>query len=102
MAGGLSEKLVGRMWIHKLPDHKFYWSRLGLETIFGKFGFVVKRSFCPLKYISPLTVLSHLGHKFCSGTERRVDGLLLKKMRLQVLFNFGEHGLLFERVAGLR
>jgi SAM-dependent methyltransferase len=95
-AGSLSEKLLGNLWPHKLPDHHFHWTRKGIEEFFLSHGFELERSFYPTKVISPVMVAAHLNIKNTMKTVQRAL-LLLPELRLK--FNIGEMGLLFRMVA---
>jgi hypothetical protein len=90
----LSQRVMGRFWPHKLPDHQFHWSRAGLIEFFGKRGFVLERSFFPIKFASPQMVLAHLVHK-AGGSDRLRE--MLAGARLAFPLNFGEMGLLLRR-----
>lgn len=96
-AGSLSERVLGRLWPHRIPDHVFHWSRGGLAELFGRHGFQPWREFRPGKYVSCAMVVSHLAHKFSflaclRGRAGRFGGLTL-------FFNVGEMGLVFRRAA---
>ncbi len=92
-ADSMSSALLGKYWPHKLPDHPFHWSLDGLSGFFEKRGFARKRRFFPLKFVSPQTMVLHLYKKL------RPNGqLVTPPIPLAVPFNFGEMGVLFERV----
>lgn len=61
--GSLSEKLLGRFWPHKVPDHPFHWSKRGLIDFFSKRRFIVERDFYPFKYASVGMIVAHMAHK---------------------------------------
>jgi hypothetical protein len=90
----LSQRTMGRMWLHKLPDHEFHWSRRGLIEFMGRRGFALAREFSPLKFVSPQMALAHALHKIGapSGT-----GRAFAPGGWAVPFNFGEMGLVFAR-----
>jgi len=94
-AASLSEKLLGKFWLHKVEDHQFHWSLKGIIGFFKDYGFNLLFRFYPLKYISILTVISHIFVKF------RFKFLLdLKFSKLSMIsfpFNFGEMAILLER-----
>jgi len=94
-ADSVSQRLLGRLWPHKLPDHEFHWSRAGLVDFFARRGFDVRREFFPLKFASPQMVLAHGLHKL------GIDGAreFLRGLRLSIPLNFGELGLALRRRA---
>jgi hypothetical protein len=95
-AGSLSERILGRLWPHKLPDHRFHWSRGGLVDFFMRFGFRLEREFLPLKYVSPAMAAAHLAHKLgrpTSAWSRSVAD------DWAIPFNFGEMGLLLVKTS---
>jgi len=94
-AGCLSERLLGKLWPHRLPDHSFHWSRRGLCELFGRHGFDLAQQFAPHKYLSGATVVSHLTHKFPHLESLRAT--LAPLMQLTLSFNVGEMGLVFRR-----
>ena len=90
-----SERLLGRLWPHRLPDHRFHWSRDGIEALYRSHGFRRVSEFAPTKYVSGAMVVNHLVRTLpvlrpLSGTARLVGGLRMR-------FNLGEMGLLLER-----
>jgi 2-polyprenyl-3-methyl-5-hydroxy-6-metoxy-1,4-benzoquinol methylase len=92
----LSQRLMGRAWIHKLPDHVFHWSKRGLADFMTRHGFELRAEFYPLKFISPQMAIAHALHK--AGVSERTRKWL-GGTALAVPFNFGELGLLFRRSA---
>lgn len=90
----LSQRLLGRFWPHKLPDHQFQWSRAGLTEFMRRRGFAVAREFYPLKFVSPQMVVAHFLHKF--GAPPSVKKWL-GGAALALRFNFGEMGFVFRR-----
>jgi hypothetical protein len=90
----LSQRLLGRFWPHKLPDHEFHWSRAGLVEFLARRGFTVERSFFPIKFASPQMILAHLVHK-AGGSDRAREWLA--GTRLAFPLNFGEMGLRLKR-----
>jgi Methyltransferase domain len=90
----LSQRLMGRFWPHKLPDHQFHWSRAGLVEFMAKRGFAIQLSFFPIKFASPQMVLAHLVHK-AGGSDKLRE--MLAGARLAFPLNFGEMGLLLRR-----
>jgi hypothetical protein len=91
-ADSLSQQVMGRMWIHKLPDHLFHWSQAGLVEFMAKRGFALRMDFFPLKFISPQMAVAHALHK--AGVDDRVRKWL-GGTALAVPFNFGELGVVF-------
>jgi hypothetical protein len=96
-ADSTSQRLLGRLWPHKLPDHEFHWSQPGLVEFLSRRGFVLQRSFFPIKFASPQMVLAHLVHKV-GGSDRAREWFA--GTRLAFPLNFGEMGLLLRRTAG--
>lgn len=93
-AGTLSERILGRAWPHRIPDHRFHWSRLAIREMFAFRRYRLTRTFSPVKFVSLDTVLAHAAHKLGLTPEHR-----LSLPRLDVSFNFGEMGLVLERVS---
>lgn len=94
-AGSLSERLLGKLWPHKLRDHRFHWSRKGILSFFDDFGFRLLSKFYPLKYISILVVILHISVKF---NFRFLSTQKFSRLHLiNFPFNFGEMGILLER-----
>lgn len=95
-----SERWLGTLWPHRLPDHRFHWSRSGLEERFAAHGFRLATHFRPTKGVSLAMVAAHLAHRFplLRPLARAARGL----RRLRVDFNLGEMGLVLERAAGPR
>lgn len=96
-ADSLSQKLLGKYWPHKIPDHKFHWSSTGLVEFMSKRDWRLKQRFFPVKYISPLMAWKHiemllrrLGIGYTCSTANWMNGF-------SVPFNLGEMGLLFKR-----
>ena len=95
-AGSASERWLGRLWPHKIPDHAFHWSRRGLGELFEAHGFRATTDFHPGKYVSGAMVAAHLAHKLGRlALPAKLEALL---GRVRVYFNFGEMGLVFARV----
>lgn len=92
----LSRRLLGRFWIHKLPDHEFHWSRAGLIEFFARRGFVPRTEFFPVKYVSPRMVAAHARHKL-GATRRAASGHTSSNGGFALPFNFGEFGAVFRR-----
>jgi hypothetical protein len=93
-ADSLSRRLMGRLWIHKLPDHQFQWSRPGVVGFMARRGFAVRSVFNPLKFVSPQMAVAHALHK--AGIADRARKWL-GGAALAVPFNFGEMGIVFQR-----
>lgn len=95
-AGSPSERALGRLWPHKLPDHPFHWSRAGLTGFFARFGFAVEAAFEPVKVLSTRTLVAHAVHMLgLAGAWRPRWTTSLPDWSLR--FNFGEMGLVFRR-----
>lgn len=97
-AGSPSERRLGSLWPHRLPDHRFHWSRRGLEERFAAHGFHRESEFRPTKSVSAAMVAAHLAHRFpaLAPLARAARGL-----RLSLDFNLGEMGLVLRR-SGMR
>lgn len=98
-AGSPSERSLGPLWPHRLPDHRFHWSRKGLEALYRAHGFRTVAQFRPTKTVSGAMLLNHLSMTFplvrpLAGAARWLRGLRLD-------FNVGEMGLVLERGASL-
>jgi hypothetical protein len=91
-----SERVLGRLWPHKLPDHEFHWSRAALVEAFARRGFELAREFHPGKYVSGAMLASHWGHKFPAMALPDAGVNALAHLRLY--FNVGQMGLAFRRV----
>jgi len=96
-AGSPSERWLGALWPHRLPDHRFHWSRGGIKGLYRAHGFRCAAEFSPVKSVSGAMLVAHLAHRFpvlrpLSGATRWLRGL-------RVDFNVGEMGLLLEREA---
>lgn len=90
LAGSISEKLLGRMWPHRLSDHQFHWSEKGLYEFFANQNYKVEKRFYPLKHVSLNTIINHLAHKFGFKSVNLQSSLSFK-------FNIGEIGLLLRK-----
>jgi hypothetical protein len=95
-AGSSSDRLLGRFWPHRIPDHRFHWSRRGLRELFGRHGFDLQREFHPGKYFSGATVVRHLAHKFPLLARLREQARVVERFTLRG--NVGEMALVFRRV----
>lgn len=96
-AGSPSERRLGAWWPHRLPDHRFHWSRPGLEELYRAHGFRKVAEFDPSKTVSGAMVIDHLVRTLprlrpLGGAARWLRGLRLD-------FNLGEMGLVLEREA---
>lgn len=89
----LSNRLLGRAWPHKLPDHEFHWSRAGVVDFMTRRGFAIERDFYPIKFAAPAMFVAHARHKLGMRPARRRQGAA----RLALPVNFGEMGLVFRR-----
>jgi hypothetical protein len=93
--GSMSERIFGKLWPHRISDHRFHWSRQGVIEFFAKRDFKMERSFTPQKYVSAETVIAHAllklsPHQFRSPRKVCFPGIVFT-------FNIGEMGLLFAR-----
>jgi hypothetical protein len=93
-AASLSRRVLGRYWPHRVRDHLFHWSPAGLAAILGRHGFAPRRAFDPTKRVSTEMVFRHLAQTRRTRFLGRLAGVV---PRLEVWFNMGEMGLLFER-----
>ncbi len=93
-AGSLSEILLGPVWPHRLPDHRFHWSQSGLTSLLERFGFALERSFYPAKLLSVEMVLRHLAIKLGNQT---LAALCSHAPKISFWFNVGEQGVVFRR-----
>jgi hypothetical protein len=95
-AGSRSERLLGRLWPHRVPDHRFHWSRAGVRELFARHGFALQREFHPRKTFSAATAVRHLAHRFprLASLGRVAPSL----ERFALLGNVGEMGLVFRRI----
>lgn len=93
-ADSFSQRVLGRLWPHKLPDHQFQWSRSGVVQFMERRGFALRSEFFPLKFASPQMIVAHFLHK--AGAPPSVKKWL-GGAALAVPINFGEMGLVFRR-----
>lgn len=96
-AGSISERWLGPLWPHRLPDHRFHYSRGGLEGLFRAHGFHKLEEFDPTKTVSGAMLVKHLTMSLpllrpLSGASRWLRGLRLD-------LNVGEMGLVLGREA---
>lgn len=94
-ADSWSQKLLGRFWPHRRPDHTFHWSKKGLVELMEKKGFLLEKSFFPLKFVPLRTVLFYIDHYVHTRLNHSRLYPLVPNMALP--FNIGEMGLLFIR-----
>ena len=92
----VSQRLMGRLWPHKLPDHQFHWSRTGLLAFFEKRGFEPRAEFTPRKFASPEMVAGHLLHKLGAARHALAQ---IAGASFALPFNLGEMGFVLRRVA---
>jgi hypothetical protein len=98
-AGSWSDRVLGRFWLHRVPEHRFHWSIQGMTRFFAARNFVVTTSFYPWKYISMDLVLRHIsifGNIKIYSFLDYISGSPLSKVTFK--FNIGEFGLVFKRV----
>lgn len=93
-ADSMSQRMLGRYWPHKLPDHQFQWSRAGVVEFMRRRGFALRRDFFPLKFASPQMLVAHFLHKAGAPPGARS---WLEHADVAVPINFGEMGLVFRR-----
>jgi hypothetical protein len=96
-AGSASERWLGTLWPHRLPDHRFHWSRRGLEEHFAAHGFRPVADFRPTKSVSAAMIAAHLAQRF--PALRPLARAARPLGRLRVDFNLGEMGLVLRRDA---
>jgi hypothetical protein len=94
-AGSPSERWLGALWPHRLPDHRFHWSRAGLLERFAAHGFREEARFRPTKSVSAPMVAAHLAHRFPALATLARAARALGGLRLR--FNVGEMGLVLRR-----
>jgi len=98
-AGSWSDRVFGRLWPHRVPEHRFHWSIQGLTRFFAVRNFALTISFYPWKYISMDVVVRHISIMVNFKIHNLFDytsGLLSKA---SLKFNIGEFGLIFKRVS---
>jgi hypothetical protein len=91
-AGSLSERWLGSLWPHRLPDHRFHWSRQGLEERFAAHGFRSVGDFRPTKSVSAAMVAGHLAHRFPALRPMARAARSLRGARID--FNLGDLNML--------
>jgi SAM-dependent methyltransferase len=94
-AGSPSERWLGALWPHRLPDHRFHWSRAGLLERFSAHGFREEARFRPTKSVSAPMVAAHLAHRFPALAPLARAARALRGVRVD--FNLGEMGLVLRR-----
>lgn len=97
-ADSLSQKLMGRFWIHRVPDHSFHWTYKGICQFFELFQFKVIRIFNPVKYINIATVLRHISVKF-NRLYPIPENLPLD---FSFPFNIGEMGIVYQMETNIK
>lgn len=97
-ADSWSNRLMGRWWPHKLPDHPFHWSQSGLAHVFARHGFELTRTFYPFKWVTLATALAHWAHLHDepSAGARILSAAAGGLARIALPLNFGEMGHLYE------
>lgn len=97
----ISQKLMGKYWIHKNEDHRFHWSKKGIVEFFEQRGYVLQNYFYPVKYVSTKMVFLHLARIIdrtgLSNSENITGKVVAKKNGIVFPLNFGEMGLLFSK-----
>ena len=94
-----SERWLGALWPHRLPDHRFHWSRGGIEELFRAHGFHKLADFRPTKTVSGAMLVNHLTMTIPLLRPLAGVGRWLRGLRLD--FNVGEMGLVLERGASI-
>jgi len=94
-ADSASERWLGALWPHRLPDHRFHWSRDGIEEFFRAHGFRKRAEFRPTKTVSGAMLLTHLTLTLPFLRPLARGSRWLRGVRLD--FNLGEMGLVLER-----
>jgi hypothetical protein len=94
-AGSRSERWLGALWPHRLPDHRFHWSRAGLKERFAAHGFCEEARFEPTKSVSAPMLAAHLAHRFPFLAPLARAARALRGVRVD--FNLGEMGLVLRR-----
>lgn len=94
-ANTFSEKYLGTLWPHRISDHHFHWSSIGIKHFFKEFNFELEKTFYPKKKIDLGMILLHLQHK--------VSWLKFPKMiinfssKIPLSFNIGQVGFIFKK-----
>jgi hypothetical protein len=96
-AGSPSERWLGPLWPHRLPDHRFHWSRGGLEALYRAHGFRKLAEFDPAKTVSGAMLVKHL--TMTLPLLRPLSGVAPWLRGLRLDFNIGEMGLVLGRDA---
>lgn len=94
-ADSISAKLMGGFWPHRIPDHRFHWSSKGIDDFCLEFGFSLKTNFYPAKAVSSKMLFTHL---FVKTQNKIFRGLAKWTPLMQLKFNVGQMGKVFERV----
>jgi hypothetical protein len=92
VADSLSRHLLRRFWPHDIDDHWVFYSTQGLTRLWQRFGWRPVARFYPWKFVSLRTIARHL---------RITTGIALPLGRLEELgvwLNFGERGVVFEKL----
>jgi hypothetical protein len=79
-AGSWSDRVFGRFWPHRVPDHRFHWSIQGPTRFFAIRNFAVTTSFYPWKCVSIEIALRHI--------------FILANVEIDNLLNYTSGGLL--------
>src|SRR5579863_6843990 len=93
VADCLSRHLLRRWWPHDIPDHWVFYSSQGLIKLWREFGWRPVVRFFPWKCLSARTIALH--YKMKAGRLPPLGPLA----EVAVWLNFGERGLIFEKVA---
>jgi hypothetical protein len=85
-----SRRVMGKYWIHNIPEHWIHYSQKGLIKLWGEYGWKPIQTFYPLKTINLSTVSNHL--KIMKLPHLKISN------SFSFPFNFGEMGLVFKKV----
>ena len=92
VADSVSRRMMGRWWPHDIRDHWVFYSTRGLTRLWESYGWRVAATFHPGKYVSAKTIARHCEIK------TRLPLAALAPRDAAVWLNFGERGLVFERL----
>lgn len=94
-AHSLSDRVMGKNWPHKLPDHRWHWSKRGIVSIMQQHGFQVDCKFYPIKWVSILTLINHLC--LLLGIPQLRRNIFYDWIeKIHIPFNFGQFGFVFK------
>lgn len=90
MADTLSNRLLGSLWPHYLPDHWVHYSKKGLIALLNTRGFKLEQWFYPAKKVPAQMVRRHLAMRWPWAAK-------LACCNASLWFNIGERGSLWKR-----